>query len=135
MGAIATFDYTAWSARYPEFSTTVTSGTAPLFFAEAGLYLNNAGCSPVQDIPTQTLIMYAITAHVAALNVGTNGAPASGLVGRISSASEGSVSVSVDLAVPKGAEWWGQTKYGFSAYQMLAPFRQFRYFVPGRCRW
>ena len=85
--------------------------------------------------PKLTLIMYAITAHVAALNVGTNGAPASGLVGRISSASEGSVSVSVDLAVPKGAEWWGQTKYGFSAYQMLAPFRQFRYFVPGRCRW
>ena len=133
MGAIATFNYDAWVARYSEF-ITIPEPLVGLYFGEAGLYLNNAGCGPVQDTPTQTVLLYMITAHIAKLNSPKTASASDGsadLVGRVSSASEGSVSVSVEMDLPPGsAQWFAQTKYGAAYWQASARFRTMRYIPP-----
>ncbi len=127
MAALAIFDYPTFIARYPEFSS-VTSTLAQAYFNEATLYLANDGSGPVTDPVQQLTLLNMLTAHIAALNSGVNGQTPSGIVGRISSASEGSVSVSSDMGgVPGTAAWFVQTKYGFNYWQATASFRTFRY--------
>jgi hypothetical protein len=126
---VAVLDYTIWSFRYPELRRRVPLGMAQAFFEEAGLYLNNSACSRVRDVGTRAIILGMITAHIAAMRAPLeNGDEASPLVGRISNASEGSVSVATVLeGVPGTAAWWTQTKYGLQAWQALAPYRTARY--------
>lgn len=129
MGAIATFNFQTWSQRYPEF-TGVGSDLAQLYFAEACLYHANDGSGPVPDQATQTILLYMATAHIAQLYKLRDGnKPVSELVGRITDASEGSVSVSADFGegVKAAQAWWIQTKYGASYWQASTPFRVFRY--------
>lgn len=136
MGAIATFNLAAFLARYPEFTPGIAPSTyvgvnslnGPQFFAEAGLYWNNAGCSPVCDPVAQAMLMNLVTAHIAVAAVGAVNQPASGLVGRISSAGEGSVNVSTELAgMPGTAAWFSQTAYGLNFWQATAAFRTMHY--------
>jgi len=140
-GPIA-FSYSTWVARYPEFSGVVPA-LATLYFAEACLYVDNTGLGPISDPGTLTVILNMTTAHIAALNspktgdvYNSNGTePASPLVGRIASATEGSVTVSAEMPDQPGtAAWWQQTKYGTAAYQAMLPFRVFRYFGNPRRR-
>lgn len=132
MPAVA-FDTTAFVARYPEFAT-VPAPTLAAYFAEAGLYLNNTDASPVTDLGQRAVLLNMLVAHIAALNSGANGQEASQLVGRISSATEGSVSVQADMgAVPGSAAWYMQTKYGASYWTATASYRTMRYY-PGRSR-
>ncbi|MDE3023802.1 MAG: DUF4054 domain-containing protein, partial [Pseudomonadota bacterium] len=57
-----------------------------------------------------------------------NGQAASPLVGRINSATEGSVSVTADMgAVTNTQAWYMQTKYGAAYWQASAPYRNFQY--------
>lgn len=128
------FDYVLWAARYPELAGSVGSDLATLFFAEACLYLDNTPGSLVTDATPggrRALILNMLTAHVAALNAPINGQASSALVGRIASATEGSVSVTADMgAVSPNAAWYLQTKYGAAAWTALAGKRTMRYF-PG----
>jgi len=122
--AIAAFDYAAWVLRYPEFGA-VSAERAALFFAEAGLYLDNTDASPVGDVTYRGVLLNMLTAHIAALSgaLEADGKP-SGLVGRISSASEGQVSVSVDAgALPGSAAWFTQTPYGLAYWQATKRLR------------
>lgn len=132
--AVASFDFSGWQFRYPELVPCVPEGMATAYFAEAGLYLDNTDCSPVQDVTTRALILGMITAHIAKLNAPVNDGEQQQLVGRISNASEGSVSVATAMTVPGSAEWFAQTQPGLAAWQALARFRTFRYFT-GRRRW
>ena len=103
-----------------------------LFYAEAGLYLNNSGYGPVSDAGVQALLMNMVTAHIAALYAGVNGQAASPLVGRVSNAGEGSVSVTTDMGPAVGTQaWFQQTQYGAAAWAAMAPYRRGQY-VPGR---
>jgi hypothetical protein len=133
--AIAVFNYGAWSARYPEFVGAVTPDAAALYFAEAGLYLDNTDGSIVQNVGQRLVLFNMLTAHIAALSGGLEpgGAP-SGIVGRISSASEGSVSVSSETGLMPGtAVWFQQTSYGLSYWQATKPYRSARY-IPSTSR-
>lgn len=77
------------------------------------------------------MLLNMATAHIAALNSPLNGQASSPLVGRITNASEGSVSVQTQFDVPPGsAQWWAQTKYGAAFYAATAQFRVMQYF-PG----
>jgi hypothetical protein len=121
------FDDQAWRFRYPELSDSVPAGMAQALFAEAGLYLFPGDGSLVTDEGQRLIILQMIVAHIAQLRsqVGT------GLVGRITSASEGSVSVSVaPMSLPGSAEWFGLTAYGITAWGAMAQYRTARY-VPG----
>lgn len=131
-GAVA-FNYQAWVTRYPEFAS-IDAPTAALYFAEAGLYLDNSATSLVTDGPTRLMLLNMITAHIAQLNRVVNGAAASDLVGRIDSATQGSVSVTAVMdTVPGTAAWFVQTKYGAAYWQATAAYRTMRYFPRPFC--
>jgi hypothetical protein len=89
-----------------------------------------------------------LTAHIAWLNAprdadgnpASTGSPASPIVGRINSASEGSVSVQADIgdatAGSPSQPWYMQTRYGAAYWAATAQYRTARYvanpvFVPG----
>ena len=140
MGVSVAFSYATWIARYPEFMN-VNQTQAQEFFNEATVYFRNDGGGPVSSSAVQSTILNQITAHIAYLAVGTTANPATGLVGRISAASEGSVSVSTELPqLPGSAAWFSQSQYGLSAWRAMAVYRTFRYraaraFDPGARRW
>lgn len=125
------YDHTWWSIRYPELAAWTSPGMAQGYFDLACLYLDNTGCSPARDVPRRQLLLGLLTAHVAALNAPLNGAAPSGLVGRINSASEGSVTVAVDYPQEPGAEWYAQTKYGAMYWAATAGLRMGGRYYPG----
>jgi hypothetical protein len=129
---VATFVYASWAARFPEFAATVSSSqAADLFTNEAGLYLDNTDSSPVPDIPTRTRLLWLVTAHLAQLAYGSALKPLGPLVGRIDSATQGSVSVTAKYPDQAGlAAWFAQTPYGAEFWVATAYLRQFRYRAP-----
>ena len=133
--AVATFDLAAFNALYPEL-TKVDATLGPLLFARAGLFLDNTGCSPVQDVTARTMLLYMVVAHLAASGPGTaaaGSAAAQGLVGRITGASEGSVSVSLDYGTQSAsAAYWLQSPYGAAYWAAMAPYRLGVYVPPNR---
>jgi hypothetical protein len=127
MGVTVSFDYQKWIARYPEFCS-IQEPTAQAYFDEATLYLRNDGTGPVSDETQQLVLLNMLTAHIAKLNATINGQAPSGLVGRISSASEGSVSVGIDAgSLPGSAAWYAQTRYGFAFWQATRAYRTAHY--------
>jgi len=136
MGAVVTFDYDAWKARYPEFAST-SQQQAQAFFNEACLYWDNTGAGPVWNPTIQLLYLNMLTAHIAQLYVQSStgvqpgqpsesGAP----VGRIASATQGSVSISTEMNVPTSGTnqaWFLQTKYGAQFWSSTAQYRTMRY--------
>lgn len=123
---IVVFSQSAFLARYPEFSANAAALQG--YFDEATLYVNNTEQSVVQDCAQRAVLLNMATAHIAALYGPSNGQAASPLVGRINSATEGSVSVSTDMGpVTNSQAWWLQTKYGASFWAATASLRAFRY--------
>lgn len=127
---VVVFDSTAFLARYPEFSSVSTS-TLDAYFSEATIYLDNTDSSIVSDCNIRTVLLNMLTAHITALYSGINGNVPSGIVGRISSASEGSVSVNADMGPTTNSQaWYLQTQYGAAYWTATARYRAFQY-LPG----
>ncbi|MDU7759692.1 MAG: DUF4054 domain-containing protein, partial [Enterobacter asburiae] len=103
--AIVVFDINAFRERYPEFDT-VSDTLLNAYFVEATVYLDNTDCSPVTDVNVRAVYLNMLVAHIAALNSGVGGQKPSGLVGRVASASEGSVSVSTGEVPVSPSSWW-----------------------------
>ncbi|EFK9060357.1 DUF4054 domain-containing protein [Escherichia coli] len=126
MGVVI-FDTSAFKLRYPEFSS-VDDALLQQYFTQATIYLDNTDSSRVSDLAVRSMLLNMLVAHIACLYSGANGQSPSGLVGRIDSASEGSVSVHADM--PGGtanSAWYMQTKYGADYWNATAPFRTFQY--------
>jgi len=122
------FNYGGWVARYPEFAG-VLQERAQLFFNEATLYCANR-LNPVEDLTTLTTLLNMLTAHVAAMAVGPNGkpSPSNQPPGRVTNATEGSVSVTFENQYPPGSpQWFQQTRYGAAYWQATAVYRTMRY--------
>lgn len=125
--AVVAFNATLFKARYPEFAA-VSNDLLALYFDEAGLYLSNKDNSPVQDVSRRTVLLNMLTAHIGALGGALSATGKAQPVGRITSATEGSVSVSFDAgAVPGSAEWYSQTQYGAAYWKATASLRGMRY--------
>jgi len=126
--SVATFDAAAFKARYPEFSAT-SNASLTYCFDDAGLYLNNTDASPVQDLTRRTRLLWMMTAHIATLGgmLSADGKPLP--VGRVASASEGSVSASFDFtpAMPGSGPWYAQTQYGAMFWAATVNLRGMRY--------
>ncbi len=137
MGVQVQFDYDSWKARYPEFTVTVpTKERGQPFFDEAGLYLRNDGTGPVPDSATQTMLMNMLTAHIAQLEVGSTWTAntSNPVVGRIVSATEGTVTIQTENKYGEGTvQWFQQTKYGSKFWTATAAYRSMHY-RPGRVR-
>jgi len=139
MGVIVAFDYNAWVAEFPEFAA-ISSGQATGFFNRATNIFANDGSGPVCTTTQQSALLNLLTAHIAWLNAfrDANGMPSStgtnpppSVVGRINSATEGSVSVQSDMgdanAGSPSQAWYMQTRYGAEFWAGTAQFRTMRY--------
>lgn len=124
--AAVVFDPAAFKLAYPQFAA-VSDGALTNYFNLATLYLSNEDCSVVQDIPKRTTLLWLLTAHIAFLSGALNPAGTPGLVGRVSSATEGSVSVSVDFPSSPNGAWFNQTAWGAMFWQSTLSLRSFRY--------
>lgn len=136
MGVVVSFNYALWASTYPEFTNTVNATQAESYFNLATTIHRNDGGGPVNDANQQLSLLNMVTAHIAALFAPqTAGGQATGLVGRIASATEGSVSVQAAYSnnVSQQMAWFIQTKYGAFYWTATAPFRTMRY-VPNRNR-
>lgn len=134
MGVIVSPNYTLFITRYPEFASPggaqpVSSDLYDAYFSEATVYQANNGAGPVSNATTQITLLNMLTAHIAALNTASAaGVPASPIVGRVNSASEGSVSVGAENNYPPGTvQWYQQTKYGSAWWAATAQYRTMRY--------
>lgn len=124
---VVTFDPAAFKLRYPEFSS-LDDALFQQYFTQATIYLDNTDCSRVSDLAVRAMLLNMLVAHIAFLYSGANGQSPSGLVGRIDSASEGSVSVHAEMpGVNANSAWYMQTKYGADYWNATAPFRTFQY--------
>lgn len=135
VAGVVVFEPDAFIIAYPEFAT-VDVTALQMNFDFATLVLENSCGSVVQDANVRERLLNLLTAHITALFNGVNGQPAADLVGRISSASEGSVSVSAEYAagVSQSQAWYVQTKYGAMFWNLTAVYRTMRYIpAPARC--
>ena len=118
------FDFAEWQAQYPEFAT-VTEPQAIVLFAQACVYCDPTDESVVSDSATRKIMLYLLVAHLAALR--SRAASGSGLVGAITSASQGSVSVGATVTATGTNEWYKQSQYGAMYWDMSRRFRSFVY--------
>lgn len=133
MGVVVAFDPKAWAALFPEFNATVSATQATALFAEATVYCRNDGGGPVNTAAIQTTLLNLLTAHLAQIQYGSSIQANSPLVGAITDATEGSVSVTVSNGDVKNdlESWYKQTKYGNRYWVASAPYRKFHRYHPG----
>lgn len=128
---IVVFSYPTWSGLYPELSASVNAVQAQFYFNQACNLVRNDPSSPIPILDStgtrqvRAEILGLATAHIAAL-LGPNSSDA---VGRVDQATQGSVSVHLDMGpTGKNDAWWKQSKYGAMCWQALAPYRSFQFF-------
>lgn len=143
-----TFDYTNWIVWYPDF-VNVSEAYATGCFWRAGMLCQNNAANPavIRSGGDTTQLQYflnLLTCHIVWLNAPqinglpntTGGTSPSPLVGRISQATEGSVTVAAEMPnQPQGAAWYQQTKWGAEYWSASAGYRQAVYSTPLRPRW
>lgn len=139
MSAPVTFVFADWVAIFPEFAATNPAAAAS-WFNRATFLCGNEACNPANRVPGMLQdLLYLLTSHIAWLNAprdangnpAATGAPAPPIVGRINTASEGSVSVGADMgdanAGSPSQAWYMQTKYGAEYWAATAFVRTGRY--------
>ncbi|MER9375998.1 DUF4054 domain-containing protein [Mesorhizobium sp. M0491] len=133
MGVIVDFSYANFVAIFPQFASLsqpqVEQGALPV----AVLYCRNDGGGPVTNAETQTTLLNLMVAHICQLMYGANGQAPAGIVGRISNAAEGSVSVQAEFPMTPSNAWFMQTPFGAAFWQGTASYRTMRY-MPGPVR-
>lgn len=124
--AAVVFDPAEFKEVYPQF-VNIADTVCRFAFTEAELYLNNTDNSVVKNEEKRKLLLYMLTCHI--LTLKERGGDT---VGQLSSASEGSVSVSYSVPSIAGAEWFSQTQCGLAFWQAIKPYTLGpRYY--GRC--
>jgi Protein of unknown function (DUF4054) len=139
------FDFPTWVGMYGEFANcTALQGQG--WFNRATFLCDNSQYNPVVSAPGMLSdLLYLLTSHIAWLNAprdaqgnpAATGQPAPPIVGRINSASEGSVSVGADMgdatAGSPSQPWYMQTKYGAEFWAATAGVRTAGYVARPTC--
>lgn len=124
--AIVKFDYELFRGQFPHIKLGTMAEVAGLWeLAQA--FVGNDKTSkipydPDNGVYTRRTVLYLALAHLIQMRgLGAN----AGLAGRVTSASEGSVSVSVEpfQANSLNAQWWSQTNEGALYWQLTAACR------------
>lgn len=136
MSHIAQLDPTEWLKKYPMYDNLTIEQVEDLLIAATD-FLENTVCSVIRDVEKRKRLIYLVAAHLAYLlyqDKNGNGG-SSGLVGRLSSATEGSVSVGATMAnAPFSAEFFLQSPFGFAFWQATMVYRMGLYTPRARCR-
>ena len=136
MAGVVTFNWDTFVAQYPEFAgCAAPQGKG--WFNRATLQFANDSCNPAFNDGNMEALLYLLTAHIGWLtaprdpngNPAATGAPAPAVVGRISSASQGSVSVQTEWngGGTPSEDYYTQTRYGIEYWQATAKYRSFGY--------
>jgi hypothetical protein len=124
---VVVFDATAFKVLFPMFAT-VADVLLEMNFAAAEMLVKNTCCSRVVDAVKRERLLNLLVAHITQLLNGINGQPPAGIVGVVTSATEGSVSVDTTVGpIPFTAVYFAQTQFGLLFWQLTAPFRAFVY--------
>lgn len=133
---VVVFNAADWKAAYPEFAG-ISDVKAQASFDSATLVMANTCRSIVQNAPKRERLLYLLTAHVCALRFGSNDGegtivPPTGVVGRLASATEGTVTAAIEYAstVPQAMAYFIQTQWGAMFWQATASLRTMRYVAP-----
>lgn len=120
MDGVVVFDLAEFRALYP--AITATDAQLEDYFAMAETFLDNTECSVVKDLGSRKRMLYLLVAHIATLTgMAEKGNP---VVGRISNATEGSVSVSLDYGdMGNNERWYMQTPWGAMYWQLTKRYR------------
>jgi len=134
-----TFNFETWTTLYPEFAAVAPVQGAN-WFVRASFLCGNQTSNPTICVPGMLeSLLYLLTSHIAALNAPRDakggyaavGSAPSPLVGRINSATEGSVSVGADMgdvnAGSPSQAWYMQTRYGAEYWAATAGIRTAHY--------
>ena len=134
-----TFSFSEWTTMFPEFAATNPT-TAQTWFDRASFLCGNQTTNPLYCVTNMLKnAIYLLTAHIAWLNAprdatgvpAASGQPAPPIVGRINSASEGSVSLGADMGNADSGSpsqaWYMQTKYGAEYWAVTACVRTANY--------
>jgi hypothetical protein len=136
--AVVTFDPAQFKVAFPEFAAVPDARLTILFTMVGATVLDNTDASIVVDPLVRAPLLDLLVAHMLALYgtavAGTAGSGPSGVVGRVASATEGSVSTSLEYRAASSATeaWFNQTPYGAMYWAMTAQWRSFRYVALGR---
>lgn len=136
--AVVVFDPARFKVAFPEFADVPDARLTALFNMIGYTILDNSDGSIVTNVDQRSALLDLLVAHMLALfgytTSGGTTVPGTGTVGRVASATEGTVSTSLGYSVPAGAgeAWYSQTPYGAMYWVMTAPFRSFRYVAAGR---
>lgn len=118
------FDVAEFRGLYPAISAT--DAQLQMFWTIAQTFLDNTDCSMVKDLQERKIMLYLLVAHMTALNQQTESGNA--VVGRVASATEGTVSISLDYGTMGNNErWYLQTPYGAMYWQMTKRYRSALY--------
>lgn len=141
---VVTFSLSTWTSFYPEFGAC-SEAQGQNWFNRASFLCGNEPCNPVNGVAGMLeSMLYLLTSHIAWLNAprdaqgnpATSGKPPSPIVGRINTASEGSVSVGADMgdanAGSPSQAWYMQTRYGAEYWAASAGVRTAHYVPPVR---
>lgn len=132
------YDHATWVGGFPEFAA-VTDAMGRNYFNRATFLCQNNSQNPTFGTPGMLeSLLYLLTSHIAWLNAprdalgnpAATGTPPPPIVGRINTASEGSVSVGADMgdatAGSPSQAWYMQTRYGAEYWAATAGVRTFR---------
>ena len=90
------------------------------------VYCNNTEHSNIRNLQERELMLFLLIAHLATLQMRIDSGNEA--VGRVASAAEGSVSVSLDNGQTTQSEkWYQQTPYGARYWALIKQYRSFFY--------
>ena len=123
MSNVYVFDPGAFKLAYPQFASFTNEQLNFFFKSVQGRILDNSETSCI-SLANREIWFYLLVAHKAELQNRINSGN-SGLVGRVSSATEGSVSISTDYSLGSGAlgQWLNQTPYGAEFFALTTAWR------------
>lgn len=121
---VVVFDVEKFREAYPSAKGTDTQLNNA--FIKAGMLLRNDKHSCVCNLAEREMLLFLLVAHMDMLQ--SNIDEGNSAVGRASSASEGSVSVSLDYGTAtNGEKWYTQTPYGAEYWALTSRYRSFLY--------
>ena len=124
MSGVVVFDLVEFRELYPFIKATDAQLNGYFLIAET--FLDNTKCSVVRDLEQRKTMLYLLVAHIATITgMAESGNP---VVGRIGSATEGTVSVSLDYGTMGNNErWYLQTPWGAMYWQLTKKYRSMLY--------
>lgn len=127
---IVVFDAQNFKEQYPEFK--LSDGVLERCFEQAELIVNNTDSAFISNLSERKTLLYLLVAHIGTLLYGADGKDGPSMVGNLSSATEGTVNISMSvLGVDMDNAWYTQTQYGNTFWLLTKKYRQARY-LPGR---